>query len=63
MHNRLHARGTPFSALRHLHYMSCQKYVPILLCPLGKSALSFQERADLPSEYWDLVHHGIGTYF
>jgi hypothetical protein len=44
-------------------YSYCQKYVPILLCPLGKSALSFQERADLPSEYWDLVHHGIGTYF
>jgi hypothetical protein len=43
--------------------MSCQKYVPILLCPLGKSTLSFQERAELPSEYWDLVHHGIGTHF
>jgi len=25
--------------------------------------MAFQERADLPSEYWDLVHHGIGTYF
>jgi len=24
--------------------------------------MAFQERADLPSEYWDLLHHGIGTY-
>jgi hypothetical protein len=25
--------------------------------------MALQERADPPSENWDLMHHGIGTYF
>ena len=43
-------------------YKSCHKYVPIIYCPLGGSALSFQEKADPPSENWTQLDHGIGTF-
>jgi hypothetical protein len=39
------------------------KYIPILYCPFGGSALSFQEKADPPSENCSQWHYEIGTYF